>query len=100
MRTRVMDESQRAYGFTTLQMKAAPQGALYIWPVSGSLAYARDLARHLGREDLQIESGSILERRGERLRGRQFSRIVLDHAAEPDEDEHELLRDLRTSLVR
>lgn len=100
MQTRVMDESQRAHGFTTLQMKAAPALALYIWPVSGSLDYARDLARHLGRSDLEIVGGSVLDQRGERLRGRYFSAIVIDHAAEPSPEEYEVLREIRARCVR
>ena len=95
MRTRQMDESQRGHGFTTLQIQHAPQGALYLWPVFGSLSYARDLAKRLGRDDLRIESGDILQYRAERIRGLRFSAIILDHACEPSDDECKLLRDAR-----
>lgn len=100
MRTRQMDESQRGQGFTTLQMRRAPNGALYIWPASGSLHYARLLAKFLGRDDLEIVNTSILERDAERLRGRTLTGIVLDHAIEATGDELDLLRALRKRLVR
>lgn len=100
MRVREQDESQRGNGFTTAQMKRAPQGALYIWPVHGSISYAKDLARRLGREDLEIVSPSVLDQRGERLRGRRLSGIVLDHACEPSPEEYEILRDLRAFCVK
>lgn len=96
MRVRQCDDSQRGNGFTTAQMKRAPQGALYIWPVHQSIGYAKDLAQTLGREDLEIVSPLVLDRRGERLRGRRLSGIVLDHACEPSPEEYEVLRDLRT----
>lgn len=100
MHVRHMDESQRRHGFTTLQMKHAPHGALFIWPVSGSLDYARALAIEHGREDLEIVSPSILDKRAERLRGRRLSGIVLDHACEPTTEEYDLLRELRTHVVK
>ena len=100
MRIRQMDDSQRGNGFTTAQMRRAPQGALYIWPVHSSIGYARDLARELGRDDLVIFPPSVLEHRGELLRGCIFSGLVLDHACEPDADEYEVLRDLRAMLVK
>lgn len=100
MRIRQMDDSQRGTGFTTAQMKLAPRCALYIWPVHGSLSYARDLARELGREDLEIAAPSILDERGARLRGRKLSAIVLDHACEPTPEEYDLLREIRAFCVR
>ena len=98
MRVRQQDESQRRNGFTTAQMKRAPQGALYIWPVHGSISYAKDLAQQLGREDLEIVSPSVLDQRGERLRGRRLTGIVLDHACEPSPEEYEILRDCARSV--
>lgn len=100
MRTRIMDDSQRRHGFTTLQMQKAPTRALYIWPVRNSLDYAKALAHALGRDDLEIVSGHVLERGAERLRGRTFTGIVLDHACDPTEEEYYILRDLRASCVR
>lgn len=100
MKTRHMEESQRGHGFTTLQMQHAARDALYIWPVHGSLQYARDLARKHGREDLEIVSGSILDNDAEKLRGRRLTGIILDHAAEPTDKEYELLYRLRSQIIR
>jgi hypothetical protein len=100
VQTRRMDDSQRRHGFTTLQMQQAPKGALFIWPVSGSIGYAKDLAKHLGRDDLRIMSGSVLDNRAEKLRGFRVPAIVLDHACEPTGAEYELLRELRSTICR
>ena len=99
MRTRVMDESQRGQGFTTMQMRNAPIGALYVWPVAGSINYAVDLARGIGRDDLKIVPASILDRSAERLRGTRWPAIILDHACEPNDEDYFLLRELRGSII-
>lgn len=41
-------------GRTTRQMQDAPQAAVYLWPLPGTIGYARALARHIGRNDLTI----------------------------------------------
>lgn len=43
----------RRTGRTTAAMLAAPRGAIYVW-CNGHLGYPRDLAKKLGRDDLQI----------------------------------------------
>lgn len=69
----------RGSGKTTELMKAAPIGAIYIW-VNSHLDYPRQLAKLIGREDLQIESPSYLE--GTRYYGLCLSGLLLDHAVD------------------
>jgi hypothetical protein len=68
-------------GQTTRQMKEAPEGARYIWP-SSFTRYARDLASHLGREDLEIIPAARMNHLGLQhyIGGRRFV-FVIDHAA-------------------
>lgn len=66
----------RQSGQTSRQMLDAPKCAVFVWPVPRSVGYARDLARHLEREDLQITVPTWLEG----LRGQRLSGLVLDHA--------------------
>ncbi len=100
MRVRTMDDSQRGNGFTTAQMKRAPLGSLYVWPVSGSINYAKALAHELGRDDLEIVSPSVLDRKAERLRGRRLTGLVLDHACEPTAEEYDVLREIRACCIK
>lgn len=100
MKVREFDISQRGNGFTSLQMARAPKGSLYIWPVASSLNYARALAAKMDRADLQIVPPSILEYKGERIKGNRYPAIVLDHACEPSHEEYELLRELRAAMTR
>lgn len=70
----------RATGTTSRQMKAAPQGAVYVW-CNDAFWYPKSLARHLGRGDLEVVSpGWLLYPHN--WKGRRFSGIVLDHAVE------------------
>lgn len=66
-------------GTTTQQMLKAPQGAIYIWPSRTSIGYAKDLAMHLGRHDLKIESVGYLDT-SHRFHGARGVTVVLDHA--------------------
>jgi hypothetical protein len=66
----------RGTGRTTAQMKAAPEGAVFIW-CNSHLHYPRALAQDLGRRDLLIRSPEWLE--GDGLRSFR-EEIVLDHA--------------------
>lgn len=68
----------RQEGATTEQIKAAPHGAIYVW-VNSNTRYPKDLARTLGREDIQFVAPSWLD--SHNWRGRAFSAIILDHAA-------------------
>jgi hypothetical protein len=77
-------DAVRGSGRTTRQMQEAPYRAYYIW-VNGYLSYPKNLAAHLGRQDLKIMSpGSI--NRGRNLLGIPRSRIVIDHATVLDGD--------------
>jgi len=77
----------RGSGRTSQQIKDAPQRAVFVWPVCGSLQYAKDLARHLGREDLKIVSLYWLEPR--HWHACELSGIVLDHASSERMNERE-----------
>ncbi len=70
------DEADRGTGRTANQMLAAPQKAVFVWVSLGSIDYARDLAHHIGRDDLEI----IAPEQVGYLRGRDLSGIVFDHA--------------------
>lgn len=67
----------RREGWTTAAMRAAPDGAVYVW-VNSHLAYPRALARSLGRTDLLVVSPGWV--RASNLQGRRVP-IVVDHAA-------------------
>lgn len=77
---------QRQNGQTTNQMLEAPKDALYIW-CNDSLSYPKALAQYLGRGDLQIFGLSALN--GDKLRGRVFTDIIVDHAAKLNLDQWE-----------
>lgn len=100
MRVAPIPDEYRRTGETTRQMKAAPNGAIYVWPVSSSLSYAKDLARHLGREDLEIVGPSVFLDGGVRLRGRRLSGLVLDHACDPSAEELDVIDVVREFCVR
>lgn len=97
MRVAQIPDEYRRTGATTKQMQCAPERALFIWPVH-SISYAKHLARHLGRDDLEIVGPSVLEDGAMRLRGRTFSAVILDHACEPDSAEFEALEMVRASI--
>lgn len=73
----------RQTGRTTKQMQEAPLDAVFVWPHSASLNYARALALRVDRIDLNIISPNDLE--SPKWRGRKPSVIVLDHATELNE---------------
>ncbi len=66
-------------GTTTKQMIEAVGGAIYIWPESGSLKYAINLADSIGRNDLQIYCASDLHDVS-KFRGVDVFGLVIDHA--------------------
>lgn len=66
----------RGSGRTTKQMLEAPIASIFVWPVPRSLDYARHLAHHLNRTDLEIISPDGLER----LKGTRRRSIIVDHA--------------------
>ena len=61
------------------QMLDAPQEATFVW-VNYHLGYPRELAYSIGRKDLKIVAPSWLTINN--IRGREFSGIVVDHAAQ------------------
>jgi len=80
----------RGTGRTTKQMQDAPKGAIYIW-VNQHLAWPRDLARKLGREDLQIVSPLYVDD-FHKLAGRTLTGIVLDHATDLTSRQYDIYR--------
>jgi hypothetical protein len=99
MRVRQIPIEDRGKGYTRQQMLEAPQGALFIW-CNERLHYPRDLAQHLGRDDLRIVSPDILGRGRYRLYGLRLSAIILDHAAAPNAEEQATLDEARARCVR
>lgn len=85
----------RGTGMTTRQMKEAPNGALFIW-CNDRLAYAKDLARHLSRDDLDIRGPMSIDRH--ELRGRRWPAIVVDHYARLSQSQAEGLERLYAYL--
>lgn len=88
--------SLRGTGRTTKQMQDAPKGAIYVW-VNQHLGWPRDLAHHLGCDDLQIVSPTWLERMGN-WAGRSITGLVLDHAAELSDRQYAGYRVLLTRV--
>jgi hypothetical protein len=78
-------------GRTTQQMREAPRHALFVW-CNGHLSYPRDLARSLGRDDLDIVGPYMLDRR--QLAGRRIP-VVVDHATKLSSEKRELLEEYR-----
>ena len=87
----------RGVGNTTRQMQAAPQKAVFIW-LNHRTHYPRDLAREIGRDDLEIVSPDWLSDR--RWAGRELSGIILDHAAALTNEQWDLLHIVRQTRVR
>lgn len=69
------DAGERGTGRTTEQMKAAPQGAIFVW-CNGHVSYPRNLSRGIGRGDIRIETPSYFENRWHGYCGP----LVVDHA--------------------
>lgn len=76
------EDDHRGTGRTTAQMKAAPEGAVYVWCSKYSLDYPRQLSTDIGRSDLMI----IAPEQIENLRGTRCN-IVIDHDAKLTEDQ-------------
>lgn len=88
--------SNRQTGRTTQQMKDAPVGAVYVW-CNSKTTYPRELARAIGRDDLNVVPLLWLD--GRNVRGRTFNGVTVDHAAHCDADAYEALDYLRTRGV-
>lgn len=76
-----MIQVYEAINQTSQQMKAAPMRAVYICANSEHehVEYAKKLAKHVGREDLEIWPPSMLDDQKNVIRS--FTGVVLDHAA-------------------
>jgi hypothetical protein len=68
---------KRGMGQTTTQILHAPKNAYYVW-VNGAVHYPKDLARHLGRTDIQVLSPRDLD---DYCRIAPTRPVVVDHAA-------------------
>lgn len=88
---------RRGTGITTRQIQNAPQGAIYIW-VSSDIYYPKHLARHLGREDLEIVGKNWLY--GVKWHGREFTGVVVDHATRVGPKGHHALDIIRARMKR
>jgi len=67
----------RGSGQTTRQMVSAREGAVFVW-VNHDTRYAKKLAEHIGRTDLEIVGPQWLENG---WIGQSLSGLVIDHAA-------------------
>lgn len=100
MQIHYADVSQRGQGFTTLQMRNAPKGALYVWP-NRNLEHAKARAAEIGRGDLHFAPASDLSLLGAlRHRGCLYSAIVVDHAVGLEPEERRVLHELRVECVK
>lgn len=78
-------------GITTQQMRNAPIGSLYIW-CNGILDYPRKLAEEIGRGDLDFRSPGWMSRGA--WYGREYSGVVLDHAAHLTQEQMQMFEGL------
>ena len=77
----------RQSGRTTKQMLDAPKNALFVW-CSLDTRYAKHLANQLGRSDLEIVGRNVFSNI-DKIRGKRFSGIILDHAIDLPSWEYE-----------
>lgn len=87
----------RGKGRTTEQVKAAPQGAIYVW-YSDRLHDARVFAVKAGRGDLVMVAPSWLSDR--RWMGMRAPAIVVDHATKLTDEQRDLLVYARQQIRR
>lgn len=85
----------RGLGYTTTQMMDAPKNAIFVWCNQNTM-YPRQLARKLGRTDLEIVGPSRLR---EKLLGRRPSAVVVDHATQLNIEDYEAVLCVRTQEV-
>lgn len=72
-------KKDRGQGTTTRQLQQIEQNGLFVW-CNSHLKYPRDLARRLGREDINIVSPNMLSMN--EFRGKKYSEVIVDHAAQ------------------
>lgn len=87
----------RQAGATTIQMKEAPKGALFVW-VNHHLAYPKALARRLARDDLKIVSPDFLA--GSSATQSDWPAVVVDHAARLTSGQADALGYIRARATR
>ena len=87
----------RGSGITSQQMKDAKPNAVFVWCGSNTY-YPEKLAQSLGRQDLKIVSPYWL--RMESIRGREFTEIVVDHAADLTDSQHEAFLEAKHRIQR
>jgi hypothetical protein len=76
-------------------MEGAAKNALFVW-CNGGLQYPKELARRLGREDLEIVSPDYIT--SDRWRGREFSDVVFDHAVSFHPKARYHIQEIRTRI--
>lgn len=94
-----MKAEDRQSGQTTQQLRRAARGALFIW-CNEAVSYPKILAADIGRHDIQIERLSVLDHEGDRLRGRIWPEVIIDHAARLTEEQTATLRKVRPFIER
>lgn len=85
-------------GHTTEQLKAAPTGAVYIWP-SDDLGYPKRLADSLGRSDIVFGTLGALRRDNVAYFIARRNGLVIDHAVHAlTLEQREVLEDIYYAL--
>lgn len=69
--------TQRGTGRTTNQLKALPEGGVFIW-LHGDLFYPKQLCYFLKREDIKVVSPEWVM--GDSWLGQEFTGVDVDHA--------------------
>lgn len=73
-------DKYRGTGRTTRQIQALPVGGSFIWCTT-DVKTCKLIAERAGRPDVEILPFSVLQRGGEKLKGRNFAGIDVDHEA-------------------
>jgi hypothetical protein len=88
-------DKERGTGRTTEQMRAAPIGAIFISPHAATIGYNKSLAAYIDRKDLKVVSTLWLE---EGWRGVTLTGIVIDHAANLNDRQQNLLVEAQSRI--
>lgn len=78
----------RGSGRTARQMLSLPKGGYFLW-LNGFVQYPKDLAKHLGREDIKIVTPYFLETND--YLQLQIPALRVDHAFSPTPRQYEAL---------
>lgn len=89
----------RNTGYTTRQLKEAPQGAVFIW-CNGHLSYPKLLAHELGRKDIHILPPLALRGPLSHIRALRPLAVIVDHAAILTASDWENVFELRATTGR